>query len=56
MHALLRNMFPISQPEYTCKYLVGIKQTSLHETVHLSIQEIMLKLADGSENSQTLCL
>ena len=43
--ALLRNMFPISQSEYTCcKYLVGTEQTSLDETVLLSIQEIMLKL------------
>ena len=45
MDALLRNMFPIYQPEYTyCKYLVDAEQTSLDKTVLLSIQEIMLKL------------
>ena len=43
MDTLLRNMFPISKPEYTCKYLVGTKQTSIDETVLLRIQEIMLK-------------
>ena len=56
MDALLRNMFHISQPEYTCcKYLVGTKQTSLDETVLLSIQEIMLKLMGKKIHQCCVC-
>ena len=56
MDALLRNMFHISQAECTCcKYLVGTKQTSLDETVLLSIQEIMLKLMGKKIHKHCVC-
>ena len=57
MDALLRNTFPIYQPEYTCcKYLVNTKQTSLDETVLLSIQEIMLKLVGKKIHKHCVCI
>ena len=56
MDALLRNTFPIYQPEYTCcKYLVNTKQTSLDETVLLSIQEFMLKLVGKEIHKHCVC-
>ena len=56
MDALLQNTFPIYQPEYTCcKYLVNTKQTSLDETVLLSIQEIMLNLVGKKIHKHCVC-